>query len=98
MGQLKIIELTETYTGIRFQDIEKIQSESQFLHEKHINVSKPTRLGTFLLWGYSEILFKVSLFLATILAGLFSKCYSLFLFQTLSYLFLLKQLKTSLFS
>ena len=28
MGQLKIIELTETYTGIRFQDIEKIQSES----------------------------------------------------------------------
>jgi hypothetical protein len=98
MGQLKFIELTETYTGIRFQDFEKIQSESQFLHEKHINVSKPTRLGTFLLLGYSEILFKVCLFLATNLAGLFSKCYSLFLFQTPSYLFLLKQLKTSLFS
>ena len=31
MGQLKIIELTETYTGIRFQDFEKIQSESQSL-------------------------------------------------------------------
>ena len=34
MGQLKIIELTETYTGIRFQDIEKIQSESQSLSRK----------------------------------------------------------------
>ena len=98
MGQLKIIELTETYTGIRFQDFEKIQSESQFLHEKHINVSKPTRLETFLLWGYSEIQFKVCLYLATNFAGLFSKCYSLLLFQTISYLFLLKQLKTSLFS
>lgn len=98
MGQLKIIELTETYTGFKFLDLDKIQSESQFLHVKHINVSKPTRLGTFLLWGYSEILFKVCLFLATNLAGLFSKCYSLFLFQTSSYLFLLKQLKTSLFS
>jgi uncharacterized membrane protein len=74
MGQLKIIELTETYTGIRFQDFEKIQSESQFLYEKHLNVSKPTRLGTFLFWGYSEILFKVCLFLATILAGQFSMC------------------------
>ncbi len=33
MGQLKIIELTETYTGIRFQDFEKIQSESQSLSQ-----------------------------------------------------------------
>jgi len=28
MGQLKIIELTETYTGIKFLDLDKIQSES----------------------------------------------------------------------
>ena len=33
MGQLKIIELTETFTGIRFQDFEKIQSESQSLSQ-----------------------------------------------------------------
>jgi hypothetical protein len=34
MGQLKFIELTETYTGIRFQEIQKIQSESQSLSRK----------------------------------------------------------------
>ena len=34
MGQLKIIELTETYTGIKFLDFEKIQSESQSLSRK----------------------------------------------------------------
>ena len=28
MGQLKIIELTETYTGIKYLDFDKIQSES----------------------------------------------------------------------
>ena len=75
----------------------RIQSESQFYYEKHINVSKPTRLGTFLLWGYSEILFKVNLFLATNLAGLFAKCYSLFLFQTPPYLFFIKTAKNITF-
>ena len=34
MGQLKIIELTETYTGIKFLDLDKIQSESQSLSRK----------------------------------------------------------------
>jgi len=46
MGQLKIIELIETYTGIRFQDIEKIQSESQSL---------PRTLGGRLCWFKREL-------------------------------------------